>query len=676
MKHNLVVVTACFWLIGLSFTGFSQKKGAELIDSLQKEASRPGEDTNKVLTLVRLAGAWYAIDLNKAFPPENEALRLSQKLHWLRGIANTENNLGMFMSDTGNTVDSRKHFEISYKLNVQRDSKINVVNNLVNIGRTYSFESDFPKAVDYFFKALTIAEAIKSEQKMALVGTNLASNFFKQQNFKKALEYGLYTVDHAGKADDPSAMVKGLIFIGDAQAGMGDTLAGIRSIDSSIAVARHADLRLDLSEALGDRALLESNLGKKINLLEEDDRLMEKVNRNSSAHVSVKASLGFDYLQLAKQTPGAPEKARLLKNADEYLKSAKAMAESRNNPERLAEALQMMSALEEYQGRYEAALADHKRVVAINDSIFSQDNKNQIAGLEAKHTVALKDAELTLSQVRLADQRKTTLILITGLGCLAIFGGLLYWQSRSRKKANAALQRANLELGAANRELEEANQVKARFFGILSHDLRGPVAHLLHFLEIQKEAPHLLAGDRQESQRQQITQSAENLLNTMEEMLLWSKQQMQSFRPSPKRTSVGELFDYLQKFFSEPGPVSLMFRASGDLTVFTDENYLRVIMQNLTSNAIKALKDRPDAIIEWNAKHEGNNTVLSIADNGPGLSAEHAEALYDDSVAENGRDGFGLHMVRDLAKAISCQLDVSSMPGKGTIFSLILPAAV
>jgi signal transduction histidine kinase len=252
----------------------------------------------------------------------------------------------------------------------------------------------------------------------------------------------------------------------------------------------------------------------------------------------------------------------------------------------------------------------------------------------------------------------------------------LYWQSRSRKKANAALQKANRELEAANRELEEANHVKARFFGILSHDLRGPVAHLLHFLEIQKKAPHLLAGGQQESQRQQITDSAENLLNTMEGMLLWSKQQMQSFRPIPKNTPVDELFDYLQKFFTEPGPVSLMFRAAGNLTVFTDENYLRVIMQNLTSNAIKALKDRPDATIEWNAKNEGGNTVLSIADNGPGLPSEHAEKLYEESVAENARDGFGLHIIRDLAKAIHCQLDVKSEPGKGTIFSLILPAAV
>src|ERR1700754_2120483 len=159
----------------------------------------------------------------------------------------------------------------------------------------------------------------------------------------------------------------------------------------------------------------------------------------------------------------------------------------------------------------------------------------------------------------------------------------------------------------------------------------------------------------------------------MEGMLLWSKQQMQSFRPNPKNTRVDELFDYLDKFVGEPEKVDLIFQPADGLTVFTDENYLRVIMQNLTSNAIKALKDRPDATIEWKAKKLDGNIVLSIADNGAGLASEHAKALYDDSVAENARDGFGLHIIRDLARAIRCEVELRTEPGKGTEFFLILP---
>jgi signal transduction histidine kinase len=446
-------------------------------------------------------------------------------------------------------------------------------------------------------------------------------------------------------------------------------------------MAEHMDNKVEIATALTNRAIMESSPRGQIAIMLRAEKALMESNPNSTSMMINNANLGVNYLRLAKEGPvGARDS--MLKKSRHYLLRARDMAESRKNPGVVSEILPSLVELEEFQGHFKQALQYSKRAQELSDSTYSQENKNEIASLEAKHTVALKDAELTVSQLKLSDERKTTIGLIAGLALLAGFGALLYLQSRSRKKANIALQQANRELGAANRnletanrELEEANQVKARFFGILSHDLRGPVAHLLHFLQVQKKAPHLLAGGQQETQRQQITDSAENLLNTMEGMLLWSKQQMQSFRPNPKNTAVDELFEYLQKFFGEPGAVNLLFQAAGDLSVFTDENYLRVIMQNLTSNAIKALKDRPNATIAWNAKKEGNNLILSIADNGPGIPLEHQEILYDESVADNARDGFGLHVVRDLAKAIRCRLDVRSEPGKGTTFSLILPPA-
>jgi signal transduction histidine kinase len=233
-----------------------------------------------------------------------------------------------------------------------------------------------------------------------------------------------------------------------------------------------------------------------------------------------------------------------------------------------------------------------------------------------------------------------------------------------------------------NNQLDEANKVKAKFFGILSHDLRGPVANLLHFLHLQKNDPDLLSPEQQAGHQQKITESAEGLLDTMEAMLLWSKEQMDSFKPDIKNVEVGKLFDYLQKFFSHPGrevqagqssqlgQPNIRFRAEPALVVVTDENYLRIIMQNLTANAIRVLQNTPDATIVWEAKKEGEKTILSITDNGPGISDDQAKALYDDSIAVNTRSGFGLHLIRDLAKAIRYKISIQSRPGIGTTFIL------
>jgi signal transduction histidine kinase len=681
MKNNLVAVPACLLFTMLSIAGFSQKKGPDLIDSLQRELPRLKEDTTKVRALQQLSFAWYQVDIRKSFGPGEEGLRLAERLQWKRGLAMMHSNMGLFITDTGNPVLGIKHLKLSYSFFKDLGDQAGMANMLTNIGRTYYMQSDYPNAVGNFFQAMPIAEAMKDDDEMAMIYTNLFACYFKENDYKKAVGYAELGLRHARLAGSQRFEEKTMLQLGLGKQYLKDTVAAKIYMDSALVMAERMGSKVEIATALTNRAPLESSPRGQIAIMLRAEKALMESNPNSTSMMINNANLGVNYLALAKESPvGARDS--LLKKSRDYLLRARDMAESRKNPGLVGEILPSLMELEEFQGHYKQALQYSKRAQELNDSTYSQENKNQIASLEAKHTVELKDAELTVSQLKLSDQRKTTIGLIAGLAILAGFGALLYIQSRGRKRANAALRQANLELAAANRgletanrELEEANQIKARFFGILSHDLRGPVAHLLHFLQVQKKAPHLLAGGQQETQRQQITDSAENLLNTMEGMLLWSKQQMQNFRPSPKETAVDELFDYLQKFFGEPGAVSLLFEAAGDLTVFTDENYLRVIMQNLTSNAIKALKDRPGATIEWNAKKEGNNTVLSIVDNGPGLPVEQQQRLHEDSVAENARDGFGLHVVRDLAKAIQCQLDVRSEPGKGTTFYLILPPA-
>ncbi len=282
---------------------------------------------------------------------------------------------------------------------------------------------------------------------MAFVGNNLASTFLKQQNFQKGFEYGQYTVEHAKKTRDMSSLGKGYVFMGDAKSGMGDTAAAILFLDSAIAVDRRANLLVDLTSALGDRARCESDPATRINMELDNESLVAKVNPNSDMYFLGKEVIGYDYFLLAKRAATAAEKTRLLKNSVEYLTGAKALTDARNNPFRLAEVLQRLAEVEEYEGQYKAALTDHKRMVRINDSLYSQENKNKIAGLEAKHTVALKDAELTVSELRLSNQRKTTIGLVAVLAGFAISGGLLYRQSRSRKKAIAALRSGQCCIG-------------------------------------------------------------------------------------------------------------------------------------------------------------------------------------------------------------------------------------
>ncbi|MCY1240909.1 Sensor protein EvgS [compost metagenome] len=146
---------------------------------------------------------------------------------------------------------------------------------------------------------------------------------------------------------------------------------------------------------------------------------------------------------------------------------------------------------------------------------------------------------------------------------------------------------------------------------------------------------------------------------------------MENFKPQPKTISVTSLFEDTQKHFSGEA-IQMAFENPENIMLNTDENYLKTIIRNLTGNAIKALAKTKDAIITWKAWQENGQKYLSVSDNGPGGTQEQFKALYDDKEVVGIKTGLGLHLIRDLAKAIDCRIDIKTHPGEGTTFILTL----
>jgi len=657
MKLLLVLLSLCYCICARPQTG------QQRLDSMLKVLAGEKEDTNKVKTLSRISQYYYSVQPLQSFPYGNQALQLAEKLQWKKGIANLHNNLGLFISDTGNNVLAREHFQLSYKLNLEIGAKINQVNNLNNIGRSYQFEANYTKASDNFFKALAIAEELKDNDLIGLVGTNLTHCFMTQKDYAKAAQYAEMTYKYASLANNDRNIIKAQMQLSGVRANLKDTAGAIAYLNDALKRAEATTDRVDEANILLELAnLYVPDHRKQATLLERAKKIMDEINPTSPVAMVSNANLGDVYIHLATEGP-ASQKAAFMQKAEACLNAAKTLAERGQNNEYLASIQLMMVHLEEEKGNYKSALEYYKKSTALNDSLFSQERKNEIAGLEGKHNIAVKDKEIALNKLTLAAQRKTQWALLAGVTLLIIIGGLLYWQSRNRKKTNTTLM-------VLNNQLDEANKVKARFFGILSHDLRSPIVNLVHFLHLQKDSPDLLNEEQQARQRQKISESAESLLNTMEAMLLWSKEQMENFKPNIKMIAVADLFNYIQQFFGQTGNVSIGFDYPQEMMIPADENYLRTIMQNLSSNAIRALKNTPNATIEWKAKAEGNKIVLSISDNGPGITPARVKTLFDETVVSNEKTGFGLHLIRDLAKAIKYKIAVQSEEGKGTTFTL------
>src|SRR5690606_19437630 len=96
----------------------------------------------------------------------------------------------------------------------------------------------------------------------------------------------------------------------------------------------------------------------------------------------------------------------------------------------------------------------------------------------------------------------------------------------------------NQKLTLFNKELREANQIKARFFSILNHDLRSPVSNIIKLIRLQQNTHVELDDVTKKRLQTQTVASAENLLSSMEDLLLWSKGQMENFKPQFKKTEI------------------------------------------------------------------------------------------------------------------------------------------
>ena len=657
---NLLLPAALF----LSLSLFGQKKGQALVDSLLIELGKAKEDTSKVLLFNQVGVAYMNFAPKEEFKYMEQGIALAEKLHWKKGIANMNNNLGLMVGDTGDNKGARQRFEAALPIYRELGSTINQVNALNNIGRTYQRESNYSEAIKYFFQALAIAEEFQNYEKISLVCTNITVSFLNQSNYSKAEEYAQRSLKNGELAQYPLDIGKAQLLLGTIKLHQNDTAAARTYLTQSLATYQDMGNLPSQASVLTNLADLDyPDYPKMLDKLEEARKIYEQVGEVTISTIDNLTNLGYDWYRYSL-TVEEPRRSVYLQKAENYLLKAVGLCKDQSNTQGLVPLYQDLSELERTKGKYQLALDYYRQSVAINDSLTSQDKKNEIAGLEGQHKLDLKEQELAMNKLTVANQRKTQIGLIVGLFFIAVIAGLLYWQSESRKKTNTTLM-------VLNNQLDEANKLKATFFGILSHDLRSPISNLVHFLHLQRDAPDLLSETDQTDHQQKITQSAEDLLNNMESMLVWSKGQMEHFKPNIKMVPVQDLFGHISRFFGPVEHVRLEFKPVGeDLALSTDENYLQIIMQNLTSNAIKALRGRPNGVVEWSAWKDGGKTILSIKDNGVGIGNADMKALYGEGKEVNGRTGLGLHLVRDLAKAIRCTISVEAQEGVGTRFVL------
>jgi signal transduction histidine kinase len=562
---------------------------------------------------------------------------------------------------------------------VPENHKIKKAFELISLGQQYVNKSDYTSAMDCYEQSLAIAQSINSDSLTANSYRHMAIIAFSQQNYYKDSVYDVNAIRIYRKIHDKLDEGKVLKDIGSSYLKRGVLPEAIKYFNQALSIFKQLNQQQLVAGIYSRMAVIYKNdYRKSIELYLAAKKIWDKYPPDDESSLINTGNLGVAYFYMVRYDslksikpdsiiPASP--AKNIKIAEGYVRQAVKMAQRRNDIEDQAYYTEILSELQYHDGNYKGAYDNFYFYQNVNDSIFSQENKNKIAELESRNEIQKKNQEILNQKMHAQSQQRNILLLLVGLLIMLIIGGLYYRLSAVRKQKNVALIKLN-------EQLDSANKLKAKFFAIITHDLRSPIVSLVNFLQLQKRNAHLLSVEQKAEQESKITRSALTLLEVMEEILLWSKGQMENFKPEKTNVSVASLFSYLKDFFSGITDISFEYQSDEHLRIRTDENYLKTIMHNLTQNSVNALMKKPDAAIVWKSWKENDQIKLSITDNGPGMNEEQIKKFEESSVIGSSRHGLGLNLVKDMAQTIGCIITLNSKEGMGTTFVLTIDSLI
>jgi len=658
MKKHLILIVILFFGCA-SFAQISTDPGIDSLKAIVKKTTSKKD----ILDLnFKIAKKYYPkFDFKNAVFFAKKNISIASELKLKPELAETYKFLTLvYINDTKN--DSAEYFnKKAFVLFKELNDKKGIGKTLLYFAIISQNKSDFVKQADYNFQSLKIASQIKDTTLLEVNNRSLAMISLDQKNYKQALKYCFESLKYARQLGKQDKIGHSLASIAETYSLMNDYKKAQVYFESAYQIFKKLDDKSGLAWVFTNWANIQHD-AKAFKMRLEAQKYLDITGPDNIMSMN---NLGHIGLLYSKMGNNPEEKNKNLDLAEQYIeKSLKISSQSENLDHRI-EFLQILAEIQAKKGQFKKAYNTLSEYNKLEDSLYSQENKNQIAKLESAKELAVRDKQIQINKINLKAKEKQKWFFISGLAFLAIIGGLLYFQNRIRRKTNKKLQ-------VLNTNLDQANKTKTQLLNILNHDLRSPVNSFIHYIQFQNESPDTLDQETKSRIEKATLSSAKNLLNSMEDILTWTKDQMANFEPQLKNVAVDTLFNDTKKHFLNEENIKIIFENPENLHLNTDENYLKTIIRNLTGNAIKALEKTQNPVIIWKAWQENGEHFLSLHDNGPGAGQEQFKTLYDEKGVVGIESGLGLHLIRDLAKAINCSIEVTTILNEGTTFKLIL----
>jgi PAS domain S-box-containing protein len=241
------------------------------------------------------------------------------------------------------------------------------------------------------------------------------------------------------------------------------------------------------------------------------------------------------------------------------------------------------------------------------------------------------------------------------------------------------------EIQEKEEALRKAIRQREDVVSIVSHDLRNPLGVALASADLLLDLP--LDEHQRRRQAEIIRRSGKRMQRLIEDLLDVSRIEAGALVVRPSREELRPILDEVVELFqdqAESKSIDLsVSMGSADVEARLDRDRLMQALANLLDNALRLTPEGGSVIVSASEQAgragEGRVVRVSVADTGPGIDPEQVERLFNRFEQGEGRDsgaaGLGLTIVQGVATAHAGEVLVDSTPGKGSVFTLLLPAS-
>ena len=419
MKALIFLIFYFSFLIQSNLYAYESK-----IDSLKNLINKASEDTHKVILLMELAWVVNGIDSEECKTLAEEALKLSNKLNFKRGIGGAYNNIGIAHQNQGNYANALEYYYKSLKCFEEleaQNSNVRQINEGLgntsnNIGVVYQINKDYDNAKKFYKRALKIYKQINDNGGVAASYNNMGSIYYDLKDYDRTLDYFFKSlkIDHIS----------------------GDKTEIARNYHN-----------------IGAIFLEKGELDKALKYQKSALVIQEKLKDNWGLTYSLVA-IGATY-----------KSKKQYKDALYYIKKGVDLAKKIDAKFELANAYKMLSQVYAEMKDFEKAYESHQIFKLLNDSLFNKQKAISLNELNSQYDAQKRQQKIDMyekdQRIQEIETRKRDLlqyILIGGFIMVLVFVFFIYNQYETKRKANQELEFKNTQLEFVNVDLDSKNR--------------------------------------------------------------------------------------------------------------------------------------------------------------------------------------------------------------------------